>query len=35
MTFFLPFWKLFLALFIWYILTEILNKLGLLPGKSK
>ena len=25
----------FLALFVWFLFTEILNKIGLLPGKSK
>ncbi len=27
--------NLFLAIFIWYLLTEILSKIGLLPAKSK
>jgi len=32
---FLPFWGMFGAVFAWYILLELLEKLGLTKGKTK
>ena len=31
--FFLPIWKLFMAIFVWYMLLEALKKLGLVKSK--
>jgi len=32
-TIFLPFWKLFAAIFVWYLFLEGLKKLGLVKSK--
>lgn len=31
--FFLPVWNLFLAIFVWYVMLEILKKAGLVKSK--
>lgn len=31
--YFLPFWNLFIALFVWFLMVEGLKKLGLIKSK--